>query len=116
MPSAIDELKSRLARIKNIDRAAGLAAWDERTMMPAGGAPARAEQQATLAELAHELLTADELATLCERAADEVAELPYDSDDASLVRVARREIERARRVPTELSGELARASSLGENA
>jgi hypothetical protein len=26
MPSAIDELKSRLARIKNIDRAAGLAA------------------------------------------------------------------------------------------
>ena len=116
MPTALDELKGRLARIADLDRAAALLAWDERTGMPTGGAQARAEQLGTLAELGHELTVSDELAALIDRAADEVAELPYDSDDASLVRVARREIERARRVPTELSGELARAASLAENA
>ncbi len=116
MPSALDELKARLGRIADLDRAAALLAWDERTGMPPGGAQARAEQLATLAELGHELTVSDELAELIERAAGEVEGLPYESDEASLVRVARRDVERARRVPTELSGELARAASLAENA
>src|SRR5207248_6127846 len=43
-------------------------------------------------------------------------ELAYVSDDASLLRVARRDHEKARRVPAELRAELSRAGSLGLGA
>jgi Zn-dependent M32 family carboxypeptidase len=39
---AIDELRERLGEIHDLGRAATLLAWDERTMMPAAGAAARA--------------------------------------------------------------------------
>ncbi len=39
------------------------------------------------------------------------AEFPEDSDDACLIRVARRDWERARRVPTELAVEFAKVSA-----
>ena len=39
-----------------------------------------------------------------------------DSDDAALIRVTRRRWEKARRVPSQLAAELARASSVGQKA
>ena len=42
--------------------------------------------------------------------------LSPDSDEASLIRVARRDHEKACRVPTKLRGEIARAASLGQHA
>ena len=42
--------------------------------------------------------------------------LPYESDEASLVRVTRREWEKARRVPAELRAEITRNSSVAEHA
>lgn len=113
---ALEELKGRLARISDLERAQSLAGWDERTKMPDGGAEARAEMLATLAELEHEHWIAEELQELLERARAEVEGLPADSDEASLVRVASRLAERARRVPTDLAGELARAASIAEQA
>ena len=45
-----------------------------------------------------------------------VEELPYDSDDRSLVRVTRRDWEKARRVPTELRTEMTREAARGHHA
>jgi carboxypeptidase Taq len=115
-PPAYVELENRLAEIHDIGRARALLAWDERTMMPPGGAAARAEQLATLARVLHERLVSDQVARLLEELGSYEQELPYDSDEASLIRVARREHERARRVPIELKVEIARASSIGEHA
>ncbi len=42
--------------------------WDSQTMMPAGGAPSRAEQSAALAVVCHEMLTSGETADLLQRA------------------------------------------------
>ena len=84
--------------------------------MPPAGAEARAEQLATLARIRHERLVSDELGRLLDQAAAETSGLPYESDEASLVRVARREWEKARRVPAELRAEITRASSLAEHA
>ena len=42
--------------------------------------------------------------------------LPYESDEASLVRVTRREWEKARRVPAELRAEITRNASVAEHA
>ena len=81
--------------------------------MPPGGHPARAEALATLSKVAHERFVDDEIGRLLERLRPLEESLEYDSDDASLIRVTRRDWEKQRRVPTELRAELTRAAALG---
>jgi carboxypeptidase Taq len=116
--AAIDELRRRLGEIHDLSRAASLLAWDERTMMPPGGAPARAETLATLARVRHEMFIDDEIGRLIDRARSETDPdtSPGEEIDADLIRVVARDWEKARRVPSELRAELARASSVAENA
>jgi len=73
--------------------------WDQATYMPGGGAAARARQGATLSRLAHERLTAPALGRLLDALQPYADSLPADHDDACLVRVARRDFERAVKVP-----------------
>src|SRR5687768_1446095 len=112
----LNDLRTMLAEISDLGRARALLAWDERTVMPPAGAEARAEQEATLARVCHQRLVSDELGRLLDQAAGQTDDLPYESDEASLVRVARREWEKARRVPAELRAEITRASSVAEHA
>jgi carboxypeptidase Taq len=114
--ASLDELRERLAEISDLGRARALMAWDERTQMPPAGFEPRAEQLATLARIRHERLISDDLGRLIESAAAELDSAPYDSDEASLVRVALRGWEKARRVPPELRAEITRTSSLAEHA
>ena len=116
MTSNLEELRERLAEINDLGRARALLGWDERTQMPPAGAEVRAEQVATLARIRHHKLISDELGRLIEGAAGETEGLHYDSNDASLVRVARRGWEKARRVSADLRAELTRAASLAEHA
>jgi carboxypeptidase Taq len=115
---AIDDLRTRLGEIHDLSRAASLLAWDERTMMPAGGAEARAETLGTLARVRHEMFIDDEIGRLIEesRSAADGDAPPGESIDADLVRVVARDWEKARRVPSDLRAELARSSSIAETA
>ena len=81
-------------------------------MMPPAGAPARAEQLATLRSVAHRAVASDELGALLDSLRSYEDGLDPDSDEASLIRVARRDHEKARRVPASLRAELARAGAL----
>jgi carboxypeptidase Taq len=110
--AAYDELKERVAEIADLEAAGALLGWDQQVKMPPGGGEVRAEQLATLGRLAHEALTSDEVGRLLDRLAPFEESQPYDSDEASLVRLVRRDWEKARRVPAELQGEIARAGSL----
>jgi len=116
MPSKLDDLRVRLAEVSDLGRARALLDWDQRTKMPAAGAETRAEQVATLARIRHERLVSDELGAALDAATAEVEGRPYESDEASLVRVTRREWEKARRVPAALRAEITRAASLAEHA
>ena len=116
MATKLARLRELLAEISDLGRARALLAWDERTKMPPAGAEARAEQLATLVRIRHDRLVSDELGRLLEEAAGETEARPYDSDEASLVRVARRAWEKARRVPAELRAEITRTASLAERA
>ena len=113
LSSRFDELLRRLGEIYDLQRAGYLLAWDQETKMPPLGAAARAEQLATLSRLAHDRATAPELGELLEelRALEESSE--PESFEASLVRVARRDYEKTRSVPSELRAEMTRAGSLG---
>src|SRR6185295_7337521 len=89
---------------------------DQRTMMPAKGARVRAEQLATIGQVAHEKFVASEIGRLLDDLQAYGEGLPYDSDEASLIRVTRRDWDKARRVPAELRAEMARTASLASEA
>src|SRR5687768_13354795 len=112
MPAAYTQLKERLAELSDLEKTSALLRWDQHVNMPPGGAAVRAEQLGTLDRLAHDALVSDEVGRLLDELASYEASQPYDSDEASLIRTARREWEKQRRVPGELAGEISRSNSL----
>ncbi len=112
MDGSVAELKQRIGEINDVQRTAALLSWDQQVKMPPGGSGVRAEQLATLQRLAHDALTGAELGRVLDRLGPRVEELEYDSDEASLIRLVRRDREKALRVPGELRGEMSRAGSL----
>ena len=116
MEPALLDLRSRLAEVSDLSRAAGVLGWDQRVTMPPRGTEARAEQLSTLGRIAHQRFTDDEVGRLLDRAEPLVESHPYDSDDRSLVRVTRRDWEKARRVPTELRAEMTLQAARGHHA
>lgn len=103
-------LKRRLSEISDLLAAGSVLSWDQATYMPKGGAAARARQSATLSRLAHEKSADPALGKLLDDLVPYEESLPYESDEASLIRVARRDFEKAIKVPAEY---VARASALG---
>ena len=79
--------------------------------MPSRGGEARSYQLATLGKVAHESFISDEIGSLLEELRSYEESLDYDSLDASLIRVARRDYEKAVRVPPELSAEITRVGA-----
>jgi carboxypeptidase Taq len=108
----LDQLKRLLGENDDLRKAATLLFWDQRVMMPPGGAEARADALATVSRLTHERFVDDELGNLLEDLKGLEETLDYESDDASLIRVTRRDFDKAVRVPPELTGEMRRASAL----
>jgi carboxypeptidase Taq len=103
------ELKRRFTEISDLRFASALLGWDQATYMPAGGARARARQSATLSRLAHERLVDPALGRLIDALTPYADRLSPDTDEASLMRVARRDFEKAIKVP---SAHIARAKDL----
>jgi carboxypeptidase Taq len=115
-PKAFDELKTRLGQVTDLRRVQRLLSWDMQVMMPPAGAPTRAEQQATLDRTAHELFTSPDTGRLLEELRSYEDSLDPDSDEASLIRVARTDFEKAVRVPVDLRSEMVRAATEGFQA
>src|SRR5215467_15996627 len=89
------ELKHRLMEISDLNFTGAVLNWDQATYMPAGGATARGRQTAMLSKLAHEKSVDPELGRLLDALEPYSEKLPYESDDASLIRVVRRDFEKA---------------------
>ena len=105
MKSKLTELKTLLMEVNDLSSAGALLSWDQTTYMPPGGAGARGRQLATLARLAHEKFTDPAIGKLLDDLRPYAESLPYDSDDASLIRVTRREYEKAVKIPSSLISE-----------
>jgi carboxypeptidase Taq len=113
MNAAFDDLRARLAEAGDLAKAAEILRWDEQVMMPARGAAARAEQLATLNRLAHDRITSPEVGRLLEELAEFEEQHEFDSFEASLVRVTRRDWGKERKVPADLRAAMSRAATLG---
>jgi len=99
-------LKTCLCQIKDLEGAASVLNWDQTTLMPPGGAAARGRQIATLKQLAHEKLIDPTIGQILEDLRPYEQSLPYDSPEAALIRVARRDYDRSARIPSEFMARL----------
>lgn len=106
----MERLSARLAELADLRALQNLAGWDQLVMMPPAGAEARAHQLATLTRLSHEHATAPELG----EALSELEAIAGEGVEADVVRLARRDWERAVRVPSELAAELSKAHADGQ--
>jgi carboxypeptidase Taq len=109
--AALAELKERLGEISDLERAHSVLTWDMEVWMPPFGGDSRGTQLATLTGVIHEKQVDDRIGELLNELAPYAESVPADHDDACLIRVARREWERMRRIPTELASEFAKTQA-----
>lgn len=98
-----ERLKARLFEVVDLHGVSYLLKWDQATYMPPGGGAARARQTALLKTIAHERFVDVEVGHLLEQAEREVSHLPPDSFEASYVRIARRDFDRAVATPADFT-------------
>lgn len=89
-----------------------LVAWDQETMMPANGTAIRAEQLQYLSGLVHERATDPKFGDLISACESETG-LMGDPIIAAGIREARRDFDKATKLPRDLVEEIAKSSSLG---
>ena len=106
MEAKLQALKERLTEVFDLEGAAGLIYWDQATYMPKGGAPARGRQLAIIERIAHEKFTDPAIGRLLDELQPYADSLPYEHDDAALIRVTRRMYEREIKVPEDFVAEM----------
>ncbi len=110
---AYAELTTRLRHLHLLDTLGHLLGWDEQVNLPPDSADLRAEQQSALAQTSHEAGAhprLGELLTLLEATAG------LEADQITVVRQARRDYDRATRLPEAFVKEKAMQASRGYHA
>lgn len=107
---AYQELSNHMRQTIALSQVAGLISWDQETMMPKDGTPARAEQSGVMAAVLHGRNIDPKIGEWCD--AIDVASL--DDGGKANVREALRSHQRASRIPAKLAEELARAGALAQ--
>jgi carboxypeptidase Taq len=111
MSDTLEQLETILAEVTDLGRAAALLEWDQETYMPPGGVAARSDQLSTLLRLSHVRFTSNDVGRLLSDLEEETAGQAFDSYEASLVRVTRRDYDQERKLSADLVSEVAKASS-----
>src|SRR5579863_372470 len=114
MLTAYPELEARFNRLGAVEEAIAMLHWDAAAVMPPGGAASRAEQLATLRVIAHQLLSAPEIADLL--AAAEGEDNSLGEWQRANIREMQRRWRHAAAVPGDLVDALSRARSESETA
>ena len=97
----LQQLKTLLAEIFDLNRASALLGWDQQTYMPPGGAENRGQQLATLQQIAHTKFVSDEIGKFLDDLQPYTSQLDPDSFDARLVKVTRHNYDKEIKVPLE---------------
>jgi carboxypeptidase Taq len=111
---ALDALAAHLQEASLLASSNALLDWDQETTMPAGGLEWRARQQALLARIVHERVSSLERRDLIE-AVESDAGAMADAGIAAMLREARRDHEKATKLPTSLVEEMAKTSSMAKH-
>jgi carboxypeptidase Taq len=112
MPTSLENLKSRLADVNALHAAVSIMDWDQQTYMPKGGAEARAEHVGILSRMAHETFTSQETKKLLDLSVLEAE----SEDDQAMIRVVRRDLDLATKIPTKLVEEKTKLAAQAHEA
>jgi len=112
--SAYQKLEAHFRRAAHLDDAVSMLHWDMSTMMPAGGATARAEQMATLRGIRHHVVASPETADLLAAATENGAASGLDDWQRANLAEMRRDHIHAAAVEDELIEALSKACSVCE--
>src|SRR5919107_5935461 len=115
-PPELTRLRGLLAEITDLQALGALMFWDQNTMMPPGGAAARADMADTLERTLHARETDPGLGRLLDALEPWAAGEDPDSDAARLIHWSRRDFEKNVRVPADLAAEITRAKAVGLQA
>ncbi len=102
----MSDLRQRLAEVYDLQNIVALLHWDQTTYMPPAGAKARVRQLGLVSRLAHEKFVDPAIGKLLDALEPYGASLPYDHDDAALLRVTRRLYDQAVRLPPDFMSRL----------
>ena len=111
MSETLEQLKTLLAEVADLNASQALLEWDQQTYMPQGGGEARGNQLATIGTISHQKFTSDEIGKLLVELEKEYEGADSDSDDVRLLKVTRHNYDRATRVPPEFVAEFAVVTS-----
>jgi carboxypeptidase Taq len=113
---AYAELVRRARDVSLLQSCAAVLGWDQQTYMPRAGAPLRGDQLALLASLTHDRAADPHIGELL--AAVEGSDLTRDPDsvEAANVRELRHAYDRVTKIPRRLVEELARVTTLAQQA
>jgi carboxypeptidase Taq len=113
MSTEYENLIEHVHEINDLNKAAALMSWDREVNMPRAGVAERIAQMTTLSSLIHRMSTSDEMGELIEKADAELNGADYDSNEASLIRLLRRDYANARKLPAEF---VARSAAISGQA
>jgi carboxypeptidase Taq len=108
------QLKSLLGEVYDLNSTLAVLGWDQQTYMPSGGAEERGSAMATLSRIMHLKITSDELQKYLAACEADLNGLADDSDEARLVKVTRREVNRRIRIPADWVANFAEATAVGQ--
>lgn len=111
MSEKLEQLKTLLAEVADLNATQALLGWDQQTYMPQGGNEARGNQLATIGKISHQKFTSDEIGKLLGDLEKEYAGADADSDDLRLLKVTRHDYDQATRVPSDFVAEFAVVTS-----
>lgn len=112
--TAYSQLKSILGEVYDLNSTLAVLGWDQQTYMPPGGAEERGSAMATLSRIMHLKIISDELQKNLADCEKESAGWADDSDEARLVKVSRREVNRRLRIPADWVANFAEATAIGQ--
>ncbi len=113
--NAYEKLTSELREIATLSSVLATISWDQEALMPAKGASLRADQIGLLSTMIHERSTSAQMGDML-RSAQRYATSNGDAKMKANIREAKRDYEKARKLPSDLVAELARSASLGMDA
>ena len=114
MEEKLAKFKEKMGTISDLSAATAVLAWDQRTYMPPKGAEERGEQMATLSRLIHEMSTSEESGKALDELIPYAATLDRDSDDARLIKEAKKAYDKNTKVPAEKVAEFARVTTIAQ--
>lgn len=108
-------LKEKLQEIADLRAASAVLGWDQLVNMPDGAAEDRGEQIATIENILHTKATSDEIGKLLDDLKEYGSQMDSDSDDARLIKVAKRNYDKETKVPSKFVVAFARETTIGQS-